>query len=156
MKGQNRTSRFSKRASSRRDIIRHGRRATTIKPEVAPVSRVAAISIYVDDLEKALAFYRDGMGFGLQDRPNPYIIELENDGVALMLCQAERGVKQEYPAGAGTVIGVATTDVVAKAAELKRRGVSLIHDEPQGFPGGKFVAVRDPAGNVVELLQFSA
>jgi predicted enzyme related to lactoylglutathione lyase len=28
--------------------------------------------------------------------------------------------------------------------------------EPQEFPGGQFIAVRDPSGNVVELLQFGA
>ncbi len=54
----------------------------------------------------------------------------------------------------GTVIGIATDDVEAAAKRLKTMGADLITTEPQEFPGGRFIAVRDPAGNVVELLEF--
>ena len=117
---------------------------------------IAAVSIYVDDMEKAIAFYRDVIGFAVQARPAPYITELKHDGVAVILCQAERPTKSDYPNAAATVIGVAANNVGARAQELATKKVDLVHTTPQDFPGGKFIALRDPAGNVVELLEFSA
>ncbi|HEX9563489.1 MAG TPA: VOC family protein [Gemmatimonadaceae bacterium] len=116
---------------------------------------IAAISIYVDDMDKAIAFYRDTLGFGVRARPVPFITELEHDGTALILCQAEQPSPMEYPVSGGTVIGIAETDIAARARELAASGVDLIHTSPQDFPGGQYIALRDPAGNVVELLEFA-
>lgn len=116
---------------------------------------VAAISIYVNDMEKAIAFYRDTLGFGVRARPVPFITELEHDGTALILCQSERAAKADYPASAGTYIGIASDNIAARAKEFAKKKVELVVGEPQEFPGGKFIAVRDPAGNVVELLEFA-
>ena len=116
---------------------------------------VAAISVYVDDMDRAIAFYQDVLGFKVKSRPVPFIAELEHDGPALVLCQAERSAKFDYSKSSGTVIGLASGDVVARAAELMKKKVELVVPEPQEFPGGRFIAVRDPAGNVVELLEFA-
>ena len=116
---------------------------------------IAAVSIYVDDMEKAIAFYRDVLGFTVQARPVPFITELAHEGVALILCQAERPTRSDYPNAAGVVVGLATQNVTARAQELAKKNVDLVHNTPQDFPGGKFVALRDPAGNVVELLEFA-
>jgi predicted enzyme related to lactoylglutathione lyase len=40
------------------------------------------------------------------------------------------------------------------AEKLRELGADVIHDAPQKFPAGIFMAVRDPAGNLIELLQF--
>lgn len=116
---------------------------------------VAAISVYVDDMDRAIAFYQDVLGFTVKSRPVPFIAELEHDGPALVLCQSERSTKFDYSKSAGTVIGLASGDVVARAAELRKKNVELVVPEPQEFPGGRFIAVRDPSGNVVELLEFT-
>lgn len=119
------------------------------------MTRIAAISVYVDDMEKGVAFYRDVLGFGVGSRPVPFITELEHEGVALVLCQAEEPARGHYPKTSGVVLGIATADVAARAKELAKKGVDLIHTTPQEFPGGRFIALRDPAGNAVELLQFA-
>ncbi|MEW5916273.1 MAG: VOC family protein [Gemmatimonadota bacterium] len=117
---------------------------------------IAAVSIYVDDMEKAIAFYSNILGFAVKDRPVPFITELAHDGVALILCQAERPTRNDYPNASSVVIGIATDNVAARAQELSRKKVDVITSTPQDFPGGKFIALRDPAGNVVELLEFAA
>jgi lactoylglutathione lyase len=116
--------------------------------------QIAALSIYVDDLERAVTFYTELLGFAVRGRPAPVIVELDHDSPALVLCQAERPTRNGYPDGTGTVIGVATDDVASAAKSLRARGAELLFDDPQDFPGGKFIAVRDPSGNVIELLQF--
>ena len=116
---------------------------------------IAAISIYVDDMERAIAFYQDVLGFKVRSRPVPFIAELDHDSPALVLCQAEHSTRFDYSKASGTVIGLAASDVAARAADFKKRGIELVVAEPQEFPGGKFIALRDPAGNVVELLEFA-
>jgi lactoylglutathione lyase len=116
---------------------------------------IAAISIYADDLDAATSFYTKQLGFKVSARPAPVIVELEHEGASLVLCQAEVRTEQKYPASTGTVIGLAWRDVDAAARTLKADGVEVLFPEPQEFPGGRFIALRDPAGNVIELLEFS-
>ena len=116
--------------------------------------RISVISIYVHDLKQAEAFYSDLLGFKVAARPAPFLVKLEHDGAAVMLCAAERPASAQYSKDSATVIGIATHDVVKQAADLRARGATVLFDEPQEFPVGQFNAVRDPSGNVVELLEF--
>ncbi|NOT07731.1 MAG: VOC family protein [Gemmatimonadales bacterium] len=120
------------------------------------MTQIVAISIYVNDLDKAVAFYSEVLGFAVKARPVPFIVELEHEGPALVLCQAERPERLDYSKASGTVVGIMVKDLAAKLRELTAKKVELIHKTPEEFPGGKFVALRDPAGNVIELLQFGA
>lgn len=116
---------------------------------------IVAISVYVHDMEKAVAFYRDILGFKVKSAPVPFITELEHEGVALVLCLAEAPVKSGYPRQAGVVIGIAGGNIKERAKQLAAKGVTLVVAEPQEFPGGTFIAFNDPSGNVVELLEFA-
>lgn len=116
--------------------------------------RIAAITIYVHDLDRAIDFYTKALGFKLRGRPVPFIAELDHDEPALVLNQADAPSTQQYPNGAGTTVGLAVDNVVEKAAALRKAGVTVLHNAPEDFPGGKYVAVKDPSGNVIELLQF--
>ena len=118
------------------------------------MSSIAALSIYVDDLAKAVEFYTQVLGFKVRSRPAPVIVELDHDNPALVLCQAERRSAYDYPAGTGTVVGIVSSDVAKRATAFKAKGVKLVIETPQPFPGGRYIAVKDPSGNVVELLEF--
>lgn len=115
---------------------------------------IASVSIYVDDMNAAVDFYTRQLGFKVASRPAPVIVELESTGLSLVLCQAERRVTQSYPDGTGTVLGLVTLDAAADAARLENAKADLVIKTPEAFPAGRFIAVRDPAGNVVELLEF--
>jgi predicted enzyme related to lactoylglutathione lyase len=117
---------------------------------------IAVISIYVTDMEASIAFYRDVLGFGVRSRPVPFITELDHEGVVVVLCLAETASKATYPSSSGTVIGIASEDIAARAKALKKQGVKLIQATPQEFPGGTFIVIADPSGNPIELLQFGA
>ena len=115
---------------------------------------VAAISVYVHDLKSAERFYVDLLGFTVASRPVPFITELQHDGVSLVLCAAERPATLDYTKDAGVVLGLATNDVERDAARLRAKGVAVLFEGAQEFPVGVFNAVRDPSGNVIELLEF--
>jgi lactoylglutathione lyase len=115
---------------------------------------IAAISIYVHDLDRAVDFYTKTLGFTVRGRPVPFIAELDHDGPALVLCQAEKPSAQQYPDSGGITVGLAVDNVVETAAALRKAGITVLHKAPEDFPGGKYVAVKDPSGNVIELLQF--
>lgn len=121
-----------------------------------PMPKISAISIYVHDIKQAEAFYRDMLGFTVAGRPAPFLVELEHDGIPLVLCAAERPTSAQYSKDSATVLGIATDDVVKQASALRAKGATVLFDEPQEFPVGQFNAVRDPSGNVVELLEFRA
>lgn len=38
--------------------------------------------------------------------------------------------------------------------DLRNKGVEFIHTSPQPCPVGVFAAIKDPFGNVMELLEF--
>jgi predicted enzyme related to lactoylglutathione lyase len=82
----------------------------------------------------------------------PFIVELEHDGAAVVLCQAESASPTGYPNRAGVVIGVLAPDLAAAVKRVKTAGHAPLHSEPQEYPGGTYVGVADPAGNVVELI----
>ena len=116
--------------------------------------KICAVSIYVHDIKQGEAFYRDILGFQVAGRPAPLLVELEHDGVPLVLCAAERATDGQYTKDSSTVLGIATDDVAKHAERLRAKGATVLFDEPQDFPVGKFNAVKDPSGNVVELLEF--
>jgi predicted enzyme related to lactoylglutathione lyase len=118
------------------------------------MTSIAAVSIYVHELDAAVEFYSTHLGFTVSGRPAPVIVELANEGVAFVLCQASNRAKVSYPDSCATVVGFAVDDVDAALAKLSAAGVEIVTGTPQEFPGGRFIAVRDPSGNVVELLQF--
>ena len=115
---------------------------------------VAAISIYVHDLKAAEQFYVDLLGFEVASRPVPFITELRHDGVSVVLCAAERPATTEYTKDAGVVLGLVSENVERHARALRSKGATVLFESAQEFPVGVFNAVRDPSGNVVELLEF--
>jgi lactoylglutathione lyase len=116
------------------------------------MSKIASVSIYVSDLDAATEFYTSVLGFRVQEK-HPGVVQLDSEGAALVLCEGPKAAKRAYPAG--VIVGLPVADLAKRLRELKKRGVELVHEEPQPFPAGRFAALYDPSGNAVELLQFS-
>lgn len=119
------------------------------------MTSVSTLTILAPDLLAARKFYCDMLGFAVAADYGPDLTKLQNDGCALLLARCAQVARPDYPAAAQFALGLAVADAGAELKRLKAAGVELIFDEPQDFPAGRFIAVRDPAGNVVELLQFN-
>jgi lactoylglutathione lyase len=113
---------------------------------------VATISIYVHDLAMARRFYTQQLGFRLAKDMGEFGVALEHEGVKVLLLAGGAERPAQYPGG--VVIGLSSTDVAQDASRLKAAGASMLVPSPEPFPMGSFIAVADPSGNAVELLQF--
>jgi hypothetical protein len=141
--------------------------------DTAPLSpRIHVITLGVSDLERALAFYRDGLGFQSQGiTGTQYQGDAETPpGAVVMFTLADGLILSLYPraalaqdahvgpdrlAGSGVSIGhiVDTREDVDRVLELARGAGAEIpgpaHDRPWGIYSGYF---GDPDGHLWEVL----
>lgn len=123
---------------------------------VIEVVSVCVIGIYVHDIVKAREFYCDSLGFKMKNEyEDGCIVQLEHDGPTLILEKVENMKEGQYPGHAQIVLGIETEDIRRRAKELKSKGVEFIIDKPTEFVAGQFMVMKDPSGNVLELLQFN-
>jgi uncharacterized protein len=137
-------------------------------------ARIHVITLGVEDLERALSFYRDGLGLpssgitGTQfagDESNPAgdvaMFTLE-DGLILSLyprseLAKDAGVDRSYTAGSGFSIGhlVESPAEVDRVLELAARAGGRVlgpaHQRPWGIYSGYFA---DPDGHLWEIIHF--
>jgi catechol 2,3-dioxygenase-like lactoylglutathione lyase family enzyme len=123
--------------------------------KVARLASVCVIGIYVDDMDKAVEFYCEKLRFKEAERyDDGCIVRLENEGPPVILEKVEKACKIEYPGFSQVVLGIETDDIEKTSEALRAKGVEFLHDKPQAFVAGHVMAMRDPSGNVLELLQF--
>lgn len=120
------------------------------------MAKLKVISINVHDMDAARGFYVGLLGFEVEDDGMaPHFVELKNEGPILLLSLCEKPQVSEYPAGAAISLNLDIDDAAAELDRLRAAGVSLAHTELQESPVGPYFAVRDPSGNIIELVQFS-
>ncbi|MGY5873433.1 MAG: VOC family protein [Candidatus Thorarchaeota archaeon] len=116
----------------------------------------SVIGIYVDDIDKAKVFYCDILGFEVENSYNDgCILQMKSEGPTIIVEKAEKPSNAVYPDGSQVVLCVATDNIEKTSREYRDKGVSFLHDGPQPFVAGQFMAMKDPAGNTLELIQFS-
>ena len=120
--------------------------------------RISVVQINVHDMDRAIEFY-ELLGFAVASREHyPQIVKLAHDdtnGFTFLLYRVERRATIDYPSEAQTLINVATDNLAAALERLRSNGVDVIHDTPEDCPVGIYAAVRDPSGNVLELIEYT-
>lgn len=113
------------------------------------------VQISVTNLEEAIEWYTKKLGFKLSKENYfpPVAVDLENEGLRLLLHKADKKAKIDYPNQAQSVIIFETENLKEKLNELKKEKVELIYEDPLEFPAGIFSAFRDPYGNVHEIIE---
>ncbi|TFH10403.1 MAG: VOC family protein [Candidatus Thorarchaeota archaeon] len=115
----------------------------------------AVIGIYVDDINKAKKFYCDTLGFKIENSYNEgCILQLKSEGPTVILEEVDKPSNAVYPGASQVVLCVATDNIERTSKEFRDKGVNFLHDGPQPFVAGRFMAMKDPAGNTLELLEF--
>ena len=132
-------------------------------PKVKQIDHVAVV---VQDMEQALAFWRDALGMelhGLRDGPaeKSQVAFLPLPGSEVELVQPTTGdsgiAKYLAKRGPGMHhICLEVDDIDGMMAQLKAKGVRLINEEPRTAADGKkyaFVHPESTSGVLVELYQ---
>jgi catechol 2,3-dioxygenase-like lactoylglutathione lyase family enzyme len=116
----------------------------------------ASVRYIVDDVDAAVAFYRDRLGFELLMGPGPGFAALARGPLRLLLSEP-RGPGGAAQAGrpepgGWNRIQLEVDDLFREVEELRRTGARLRSDIVHGR-GGAQALVEDPAGNPVELFE---
>ncbi len=126
---------------------------------------MATVSVryFVSDVDAAIAFYRDNLGFTEIMHPAPAfaMLSLGDLRLAVSVPGGGPGGGQAMPDGTLPQPGgwnrfmIEVSDLAATVARLRDNGVRFRNDIVTGV-GGKQILVEDPSGNPVELFEPTA
>lgn len=118
--------------------------------------RYASVRYIVDDVQTAVDFYTDHLGFVLNTSAAPAFADVVRGPLRLLLSGPASSGTRATPddaAGAGrNRIHLEVADLDAEIDRLRGAGLSFRSEVVAG-PGGRQILLADPAGNLVELFQ---
>ncbi len=122
--------------------------------------RIVFLALWVSDLEKSAAFYRDSLGVAVHEGFNEPVGDPWIDGRHFELSWREGAyfhfalfpVRQGRQVTSGAEVGFSVDDVDAKHERLVATGVEVVH-EPKTWKGLRTARYRDLDGNVVSFTQ---
>lgn len=120
----------------------------------------ASVRYIVDDVDAAVAFYRDHLDFNVDMHPGPGFAMLSLGDLRLLLNKpgGGGGAGQSMPdgrepqPGGWNRIQVEVRDIEQVVERLRQAGVPFRGDVIVGN-GGKQILADDPSGNAVELFE---
>jgi catechol 2,3-dioxygenase-like lactoylglutathione lyase family enzyme len=118
-----------------------------------------SVRYIVSDVDAAISFYTDMLGFKLDMHPAPGFASLSRGDLQLLLNRpGAGGAGQAMPdgrlpaPGGWNRIQIEVEDLEATVEKLKRAGARFRNEIVTGG-GGKQILVEDPSGNPIELFQ---
>lgn len=119
-----------------------------------------SVRYIVDDVDAAIAFYSNHLGFSVAAHPAPSFAILAKGALRLLVngSGGPGGAAQPMPdgrrpePGGWNRIQIEVTDLEAKVAALRQAGAHFRNDIVKGM-GGKQILLEDPAGNPIELFE---
>lgn len=119
---------------------------------------MAAIRYLVKDVDRAIAFYTQYLGFKLQRQAGPAFATVSRDDLTLWLSGPQSSAARPMPDGRRPEPGgwnrlvLEVEDLPSRVAELNQAGIHFRNEIVVG-PGGKQILAEDPDGNPVELFE---
>lgn len=119
---------------------------------------VVSVRYIVDDVDQAIAFYGEQLGFSVEMHPAPAFAMLSRGDLRLLLSapsgqggggQILSGDRRPQPGGWNR-FQLEVSDLAAEVERLRAAGVRFRSDIIHGV-GGDQVLIEDPSGNPVEL-----
>lgn len=115
-------------------------------------ARLAVLSLWAEDVPATAHFYRDVIGLELLSHHGDRV-HFDLDGIFLAILQgkpqpARNSIPERFP-----LFALSVDDLDAAVEKLRVHGVSL----PWGIESdgeSRWVMFHDPAGNLIELVQF--
>ena len=121
---------------------------------------MAVIRYLVDDVDVAVAFYLDILGFELVEKWGPPFAMVKRGDLTLWLSGPGSSASRPLSNGSKPLPGgwnrlvLETDDLVSLVQKLTQSGARFRSEIVSG-PGGKQVLVDDPSGNPIELFESS-
>ena len=116
----------------------------------------ASVRYIVDDVDAAVAFYTEQLGFTVLSRPAPPFADVVRGRLRVLLSGPQssgaRATPPEEAAPGRNRIHLVFDDLDVQVDRLRAAGVTFRSEVVEG-PGGRQVLVADPAGNLVEVFE---
>jgi catechol 2,3-dioxygenase-like lactoylglutathione lyase family enzyme len=119
---------------------------------------MVSVRYMVDDVEAAIAFYTEHLGFEVRMSAAPAFADVARGNLRLLLSGPASSAGRPMPDGAQPGPGgwnrihFIVADIAAEVDRLRAAGARFRNDILSG-PGGQQILLEDPSGNVVELFQ---
>jgi catechol 2,3-dioxygenase-like lactoylglutathione lyase family enzyme len=119
---------------------------------------MVSVRYMVDDVETAIAFYTEHLGFEVRTSAAPAFADVTRGNLRLLLSGPASSAGRPMPDGTSPSPGgwnrihLIVADIASEVDRLRNAGVSFRNDIVSG-PGGRQILLEDPSGNVVELFQ---
>jgi len=135
----------------------------TFGPITPPISRIVESSLYVEDLERAVAFYRDVLGLQPLDAGSSRLVAFDAGGATVLLLCKRGASAQGSEANAGHIpphdghgpthlaFGTSLDRLDEWETHLRLHGVEIESRATWRF-GGRSLYFRDPDGHSLELV----
>jgi catechol 2,3-dioxygenase-like lactoylglutathione lyase family enzyme len=120
--------------------------------------QTVSVRYMVDDVEQAIAFYTERLGFEVLTSFPPAFADVQRGHLRLLLSGPKSSAGRPMPDGATPGPGgwnrihLVVDDIDDEVARLRSIGATFRNDVVVG-PGGKQILLEDPSGNLVELFQ---
>jgi catechol 2,3-dioxygenase-like lactoylglutathione lyase family enzyme len=112
----------------------------------------------VDDVEQAVAFYTNHLGFTLLSSAAPAFADVSRGDLRLLLSGPSSSAGRPMPdgrrpePGGWNRIEFVVDDIAAEVDRLRAAGLHFRNEIVTG-PGGRQILIDDPSGNPIELFQ---
>src|SRR5262249_42670239 len=122
-------------------------------------SNIVSVRYMIDDVDAAVAFYTNHLGFRLETDASPAFASAVRGNLRLLLSGERSSGRQPLGDGTKPVPGgwnrilLEVSDINAEATRLRATGVNFRREDIVTGPGGSQFWVVDPSGNLVELFQ---
>jgi catechol 2,3-dioxygenase-like lactoylglutathione lyase family enzyme len=121
---------------------------------------MAAVRYIVDDVDAAVGFYTERLGFEVEMHPGPGFAALRRGDLRLLVnatggpggASQEVGGRRPEPGGWNR-FQIEVADIDAEVEALRGAGVVLRNEIVTGI-GGRQILLEDPSGNPIELFQY--
>jgi catechol 2,3-dioxygenase-like lactoylglutathione lyase family enzyme len=119
---------------------------------------IVNVRYMVDDVESAIQWYTQHLGFSLLSSQAPAFADIKRGSLRLLLSGPASSAGRPMPdgeqprPGGWNRIHLVVDDLPAEVARLRAAGAAFRNDIVTG-PGGSQILLVDPSGNLVELFQ---
>ena len=119
---------------------------------------MAAVRYIVDDIDKAVSFYRDRLDFSVEKHNPGKFAALKREDLELFINAPGAGsagkAGGDPKPGGWSRFMIVTKDLDGMIDDLRKAGASFRGDVAEAG-AGRQILLQDPAGNVVELFEYA-
>ena len=120
--------------------------------ETGSLIRTHAVKVNVDDISKALAFYRDKLGFSVADQSDPSSVVLEAANGGKLILNRVKKLRTVNRTDTKFSFTLQVNDLDQAIERMKTLGVEFGENEKRKEGVGNAIFIKDPFGRLISLM----